>query len=116
LYTEELSVLEPLLSTPRQAPAAGKGESVFYVYLVETDRRNELMRFLTEHGVGTEVYYPRPLSLQPCLARGAGARHPVPVAKAASRRAIALPLYPDLSYEEVHHVCALIRRFFGVAG
>jgi UDP-2-acetamido-2-deoxy-ribo-hexuluronate aminotransferase len=114
LYTEQLADLEPLLSTPR-APAAGQGDSVFYVYLVETDRRNELVRFLTEHRVGTETYYPRPLSLQPCLARGAGARQPFPVAKAASRRAVALPLYPDLADEEVHHVCALIRRFFGVA-
>lgn len=113
LYTAELSHLEPLLATPKPAPAGGEGNAVFYVYLIEADRRDELVRFLAEHGVGTEVYYPRALSAQPCLSRRPGSRHPIPVATAASRRAVALPLYPDLTDEEVRHVCTLVRRFFG---
>jgi dTDP-4-amino-4,6-dideoxygalactose transaminase len=38
-------------------------------------------------------------------------RHPVPVAEAAAKRAVALPLYPDLSAEQVDHVADLIRDF-----
>ena len=65
-------------------------------------------------GVKTEVYYPRPLTAQPCLAHLPGARHPVPVATEASRRAVALPLYPDLSEEQADYVCDLIYEFWGV--
>jgi UDP-2-acetamido-2-deoxy-ribo-hexuluronate aminotransferase len=107
LYTQQLA---GVVTVP--APA-DEGAPVFYVYLIETDRRDELVRFLAEHGVETEVYYPRPLSLQPALSRRPGARHPIPVAAATSRRAVALPLYPDLAEEEVLYVCALIHRFFG---
>lgn len=111
-YTEELGPLAPRLSTPWQAAANGLGELVFYVYVVESDRRDELVRFLAHHGVATEVYYPRPLPLQPCLAGRPGARQPIPIATSASRRAVALPLYPDLTDEEVSYVCTVIRRFF----
>jgi dTDP-4-amino-4,6-dideoxygalactose transaminase len=81
------------------------------VYLIETDRRDELVEFLAAHGVGTEVYYPRPMPHQPALADLPGAQHPIPVSVAASRRAVGLPLYPDLTAEQVDHVSDLIRDF-----
>ncbi|MGA4838091.1 DegT/DnrJ/EryC1/StrS family aminotransferase [Streptomyces sp. G45] len=110
-YTEHLSDLAPRVRTPRQAKVARPGNLVWYVYLIETDRRDDLVSHLAEHGVGTDVYYPRPLPEQPCLAGRRGAGHPVPVATAASRRAVALPLYPDLTEDQVRYVCDLIRAF-----
>ncbi|MFD9906469.1 DegT/DnrJ/EryC1/StrS family aminotransferase [Streptomyces sp. NPDC059063] len=110
-YDKELSGLAPFLRTPRQAPARRPSNLVWYVYLIETDRRDALVAHLARHGVETEVYYPRPLPEQPCLAGRRGARHPVPVATAASRRAVALPLYPDLTEEQVAYVCSVIRAF-----
>jgi UDP-2-acetamido-2-deoxy-ribo-hexuluronate aminotransferase len=103
--------LARVVDIPWQAPAKRPGNLVWYVYLIETGRRDELVSYLTEHGVGTEVYYPRPLSQQPCLRSLPGARHPVPVASAASRRAVALPLYPDLTHEQVDRVCDLVTAF-----
>lgn len=112
-YNERLAPLAPALTTPWQAPAKRPSNLVWYVYLVETDRRDELVTFLAEHGVGTEVYYPRPLSEQPCLRDLPGACHPVPVAERASRRAVALPLYADLTDAQVDRVCDLVREFHG---
>ena len=114
-YNERLAPLAPVLTTPWQAPAKRPSNLVWYVYLVETDRRDELVTFLAEHGVGTEVYYPRPLTEQPCLRDLPGAGHPVPVAKRASGRAVALPLYADLTDAQVDRVCDLVHQFHGGA-
>ncbi len=103
-YTQRLG---QLVDTPYLAPAKGDGGLTFHAYLIETDRRDELVEFLAAHGVGTEVYFPRPLPHQPALAHLP--RHPVPVAEAAAKRAVALPLHPDLAAEQVDHVADLIR-------
>jgi UDP-2-acetamido-2-deoxy-ribo-hexuluronate aminotransferase len=109
-YTRALA---PIVGTPWLAPAKLPSNVVFYVYLIETERRDELVGYLDAHGVGTEIYYPRPLPAQPCLSGLPGARHPVPVATAASRRALALPLYPDLREDEVDRICSLLHDFHG---
>lgn len=89
----------------------GGPDEVFYVYLIETDRRDELAAHLQDRGIGTETYYPRPLHLQPCFA-GLGHRPgDFPAAEAASRRALALPLHSDLTEDEVARVCAAVRAF-----
>jgi dTDP-4-amino-4,6-dideoxygalactose transaminase len=110
-YDELLADLAPSVTTPWLAACRYQCSPVFYVYLIEVERRDELVAFLARHGVETEVYYPRPLSAQPALASRPGARWPVPVATAASRRAVALPLYPDLPLAAVERVCALIHEF-----
>jgi UDP-2-acetamido-2-deoxy-ribo-hexuluronate aminotransferase len=110
-YSEQLAALAPGLETPWLAATAEPGNQVWYVYLIESDHRDDLVAYLDEHGVGTEVYYPRPLTAQPALRHLPGARHPVPVAEAAARRAVGLPLYPDLTDSQVDRVCDLVHRF-----
>ncbi|MER5865540.1 DegT/DnrJ/EryC1/StrS family aminotransferase [Kitasatospora sp. NPDC002040] len=110
-YDRQLAALAPVVQIPWFAETAEPGNPVYYVYLIESDRRDELVEFLTAHGVGTEVYYPRALTEQPALAQLPGAQHPVPVAVAASRRAVGLPMYPDLTDQQVDRVCELIHRF-----
>jgi dTDP-4-amino-4,6-dideoxygalactose transaminase len=107
-YTARLG---QVVDTPYLAPAKGDGGLIFYVYLIETDRRDELVGYLADRGVGTEIYYPRPMPHQPALADLSGAQHPIPVAEAAADRAVGLPLYPDLTAEQVDHVCDLIIDF-----
>ncbi|MZE51997.1 aminotransferase class I/II-fold pyridoxal phosphate-dependent enzyme [Streptomyces sp. SID5770] len=105
---------EGLRGTPgitRLPAVTGAPDEVFYVYLIETERRDALAAHLQERGIGTETYYPRPLHLQPCFA-GLGHRPgDFPAAEAAAGRALALPLYADLTEAEVDHVCATVRAF-----
>ncbi|MFF9344689.1 MULTISPECIES: DegT/DnrJ/EryC1/StrS family aminotransferase [unclassified Streptomyces] len=89
----------------------GAPDEVFYVYLIETDRRDELAAHLQDQGIGTEAYYPLPLHLQPCFRELGHRPGDFPVAEAASRRALALPLYADLTEAEVARVCAVVRAF-----
>ncbi|WP_030775515.1 DegT/DnrJ/EryC1/StrS family aminotransferase [Streptomyces sp. NRRL S-920] len=110
-YTARLAPLAPVVTTPVRADAREPSNLVWYVYLIETERRDELVGFLQENGVGTETYYPRPLTAQPCFRGRPGTRVPVPVAEAAAERALALPLYPDLTEAQVDRVCDLVHEF-----
>ncbi|MDQ0809022.1 UDP-2-acetamido-2-deoxy-ribo-hexuluronate aminotransferase [Streptomyces sp. B3I7] len=111
-YTERLRDVPGLLRLPTLAAREAATDAVFYVYLVEAERRDALAAFLADHGVGTETYYPVPLHLQPCFA-GLGYRHgQFPHAEAACERTLALPFHPDLTTADLDTVCALVRRFF----
>lgn len=108
-YSTMLAGLSPV-RTPRPPT---DHDPVWYVYLIECDQRDDLVRHLAERGVETEVYYPRPLTEQPCFDATNSVRHPVPVSARASGRALALPLHADLTQAEVDLVCAHIREFYG---
>ena len=115
-YDRGLADLEGLVKTPTIVPRRAATNPVFYVYLVEAERKPELVAHLTERGIETEEYYPRPLHLQPCF-RDLGHREgDFPVAERACRRTLALPLYPDMPDEDVDVVCAALHEFYaGVA-
>jgi dTDP-4-amino-4,6-dideoxygalactose transaminase len=110
-YRQRLRSAPGVVCLPEVVDRGPGMDPVFYVYLVEVEQRDELVGFLAERGIGTETYYPVPLHLQPSFAEHGHARGDFPVAEAASRRAVALPLYPDLTAEQVDQVCAAVREF-----
>lgn len=110
-YRERLQDLPGVVALPRIVDGAPGSDGVFYVYLVEVEGRDELVEHLAARGIGTEVYYPVPLHRQPCFADLGHAPGDFPNAEAAARRAVALPLYPDLDLSEVDRVCAAVREF-----
>ncbi|MNR58458.1 UDP-2-acetamido-2-deoxy-3-oxo-D-glucuronate aminotransferase [compost metagenome] len=82
------------------------------MYLIETEDRDGLVAHLNSQGIGTEVYYPHPLHLQPCFSHLNYQKGDMPAAERAAQRAVGLPLYPDLTEEQVSEVCGQIRHFF----
>jgi dTDP-4-amino-4,6-dideoxygalactose transaminase len=114
-YTERLSGIPGVRRVPgplvNDAGVAGDRD-VCYVHVIEVEDRDRLATALAAAGIGTEVYYPVPLHLQPCFADLGHRPGDFPHAEAACRHTIALPLYPDLTVAEVDRVCAEIRRHY----
>ncbi len=115
-YSERLGGIPGVVALPTIAPRRAETNPVFYVYVVEVERRDELARHLARGAVGTEIYYPTPLHLQPCFADLGYRRGDFPHAELACTRTLALPLYPDLSIDGVDRVCDAVRRFFAGGG
>ena len=104
---------ELLADTPLQLPfEADFAESVYHLYVVRHPRRDELKRHLEAHQVGCALHYPVPLHLQNCY-RSLG-YHPgdFPVAEKAARECLSLPIYPELTNEQIERVAAVIHDFF----
>ena len=110
-YRERLSGLPGIVALPRVVDSGPGSGAVFYVYLIEVEGRDDLIAHLTERGIGTETYYPVPLHLQPCFRELGHRPGDFPRAEAAAERALALPLYPDLSIRELDRVCAAVSEF-----
>ena len=84
---------------------------IYNQYVLRVPRRDALREFLTQRGIGHEVYYPVPLHLQKCFAPLGYQAGDLPHAEAAARETIALPIYPELMEEQVRHVAATVREF-----
>ncbi len=100
----------PELRTPYVAP---ESEHIFNQYTLRAERRDALQEHLKGAGIGNSVYYPLPLHLQPCFAYLGYQAGMCPVAEAASREVISLPVYPELTGDQRDEVVAAVRGFYG---
>ncbi|MDD5301906.1 MAG: DegT/DnrJ/EryC1/StrS family aminotransferase [Elusimicrobia bacterium] len=105
---------EGLAGLPIKRPPLGSESSkpVFHLYTVRSDRRDALAQDLRRHGIGTGVYYPTPVHLQPAYAALGVKAGSLPVTESASREALSLPMYPELSAADAGRVVETVRRFF----
>jgi dTDP-4-amino-4,6-dideoxygalactose transaminase len=94
---------------PRAAPQA---HPVFHQYVIRAYRRDELREFLTARGIGSEIYYPIPLHLQPCFAYLGHREGDFPEAERAAREVLALPMFPEIAEDEQRSVVASIAEFY----
>jgi dTDP-4-amino-4,6-dideoxygalactose transaminase len=105
--------LAPSVITPQ---AAVNGRHIFNQYVVRVRNRDALKDHLTERHIGTEIYYPVPLHLQPCFAYLKHARGEYPESERAAAETLALPIYPELAQAQLDHVIASVAEFYGRAG
>ncbi|MBM3126972.1 MAG: DegT/DnrJ/EryC1/StrS family aminotransferase, partial [Chloroflexi bacterium] len=105
-YCDKLSALG--LAVPVERPW---GSHVYHLYIIRVPRRDEFQAFLKEQGVASEVYYPLPPHLStPCRRYGCK-EGDFPHAELASREAVALPMYPELTDDQQVVVTAAVLGF-----
>jgi dTDP-4-amino-4,6-dideoxygalactose transaminase len=84
---------------------------VYHQYTIRVTRRDELHEFLREHGIGSMIYYPLPLHLQKMYHDLGYAEGSLPVSEEAGREVLSLPMYPELTDEQVQIVADKIGEF-----
>ena len=100
-------------SAPIQLPRTSAGaHHVFHQYVVRAFRREELREFLTARKIGTAVYYPVPLHLQPCFVYLGYRDGDFPEAERAAKEVLALPMFPELTEKEQRWVVKSIADFY----
>jgi dTDP-4-amino-4,6-dideoxygalactose transaminase len=107
-YDEAFAGLNAV-TTPYIDPA---NESIFNQYTLRVERRDELQAHLKGRGIGNSIYYPLPLHLQPCFEYLGYQQGSCPESEKAASEVISLPIYPELTQEQLEEVVTAVRDFY----
>jgi dTDP-4-amino-4,6-dideoxygalactose transaminase len=103
-YTELLGAI-PGVEPPRTAPLA---THVFHQYTVRVPSRDRVREAVAARGISTGLYYPLPLHLQPAYAALGHRKGNYPVSEQAAREVLSLPMYPELTPQQIERVAAAL--------
>jgi dTDP-4-amino-4,6-dideoxygalactose transaminase len=112
LFTQS-GLLSPTADSPvRTLVILPNAHHVYHQYVIRAQRRDQLRQFLAERKIGTEIYYPIPLHLQPVFSYLGYQEGDLPEAERAAREVLALPMFPELRQEEQQWVVESIAEFY----
>ena len=104
-YTEQLQDVVEIL--PVVQPY---NTHVYYVYVVQVQNREYFRQALEHQGIATAVHYPIPIHLQPACAHYGYKRGMLPVTEAVAERLVSLPMYPELTAEQIQAVVNAVKK------
>ena len=90
--------------------ACPENRHVYHLYVIRTPRRDELQAWLKGHGIGTGIHYPVPVHLQHAMRPLGYQASDLPQTERVSQEILSLPMYPELTDEQVGSVVAAVHR------
>lgn len=90
----------------------GDQKQVYYVFNILVENRDGLAEYLKKNEIGSSIYYPMPLHQQKCFEYLGYKKGDFPVAESVAEKIIALPIYPEITVDEVEYVCDTIKKFY----
>jgi len=109
MYQEGLKGLKDAVKAPYDKEYE---EPFYHNFIIETDMRDELQKYLLNKGIETKVHYPIPIHLQEQSLSLGFKEGDFPVAESQAKRILSLPLYPELANEQVNMIINAIKSFF----
>ncbi len=96
---------------PVERPWAGH---VYYAYVVQVQEQEHFRESLAQEGIATGIHYPVPVHLQPACAHYGYTQGSLPVTETAAERIVSLPMYPELTMEQVELVANAVKKSVAV--
>jgi dTDP-4-amino-4,6-dideoxygalactose transaminase len=97
------------IECPQEEPSE---RSVYHTFVIRTEKRDELQKYLTTYGIGTAVHYPIPIHLQSVTKRLGYGKGSFPSAEKLAETILSLPIYPELEEDDLNYVSEHIHSFY----
>ena len=108
IYDQNLSDIKDLI-----IPKVDQNSThVYHLYVICAKKRNDLQSFLKDNGIGTALHYPNILPLLDCYKHLKLSGNDFPVGKRLSSEILSLPMFPEMTQDEIKYVCDKIREFY----
>lgn len=110
VYYEKLQSFNPELLKSPYVPEYIK--HVYHLFVIKVKNRKELIKYLSGKGIQTALHYPIPLHLQKAYEYLGHQRGDFPVAEKCCEEILSLPMYPEISGEQIKYVCDALKSFY----
>ena len=91
-------------------------KSVYHLYVIRCKSRDELQKYLADNGISTVIHYPIPIHLQKAYADLNYKNGDLPVTEEVTKNILSLPMYAELTDEEIKYTCEKIKEFHNKHG
>jgi len=88
-----------------------KAKHVYHLYVIRTEQRDNLLDFLKKNGISAGIHYPIPLHLQPVYKHLNHKEGDFPITENSSKEILSLPMFPELTQEQITYICEKIKEF-----
>jgi dTDP-4-amino-4,6-dideoxygalactose transaminase len=109
LYNKYLAGI-PHVATPQEMPYA---KHVYHLYVIRVPNREKMQAHLEARGIATGLHYPVPLHMQKCFTHLGYKEGDFPVTEKAAKEILSLPMYPELTEEQIKYIADAVREFKG---